>query len=82
MKCPVSFPQYFMHAVLERFAGKEVPAGGSFDGPTRGSLGEFIKDKLKLTLNPAVYLAALLIDEGCAETAGRGKIRFLSKGLS
>jgi excisionase family DNA binding protein len=80
MKYPVKFPADFNRTLLKHFAGKEVPVGGGFDGPTPGSLGEFIKDKLKLTLHPAVYLAALLIDEGHAELAGRGKIRFLARG--
>ena len=80
MKYPVKFPADFMHSLLKQFAGKVVDVGGSFDGPTPGSLGEFIKRKLNLTLQPAVYVAALLIDEGFAELAGRGKIRFVSNG--
>jgi len=46
--------------------------GGKFDDPGRGSLGEFIQQKLKTKMNPAVYLAALLIDEGYAAPARRG----------
>lgn len=77
MKYPIRFPAEFTRALLKQFAGKVVDVGGAFDGPTPGSLGAFIKDKLKLKLHPAVYLAALLIDEGLAESAGRGKIRFV-----
>lgn len=80
MKYPVTFPVDFNRAMLKHFAGKVVPVGGGFDGPTPGSVGEFIKDKLKLKLHPAVYMVALLIDEGYAELAGRGKIRFIAKG--
>ena len=80
MKYAVKFPAQFTEILLKHFAGKVISVGGSFDGPTAGSLGEFIKDKLKLTLHPAVYLAALLIDEGYAEPAGRGKILFIKKG--
>jgi excisionase family DNA binding protein len=79
MKYPVKFPAEFNRAMLKQFAGKTVDVGGAFDGPTPGSLGAFIKDKLKLTLHPAVYMAALLIDEGYAEAAGRGKIRFVPR---
>jgi len=43
--------------------------GGSLDVPVRGSLGEFIQQKIKTKMNPAVYVAVLLIDEGYAPTA-------------
>jgi excisionase family DNA binding protein len=79
MKYPVKFPADFNRAMLQFFGGKIVDVGGSFSGPTPGSLGEYIKQKLELTLLPAVYLAALLIDEGYAESAGRGKIRFVAE---
>jgi hypothetical protein len=39
-------------------------------------LGEFIQQKLKTKMNPAVYVAALLIDEEYAEASRRGYIRF------
>jgi hypothetical protein len=66
-----------MEEMLSHFSGQEVPIGGTFDAPTRGSLGEFIQRKLKIKMNPAVYLAGLLIDEGCAERTRRGYVRFL-----
>ena len=56
-----------------------VAVGGRFDAPGRGSLGEFIQQKLKTKMNPAVYIAALLIDEGYADPSRRGYIRLLSK---
>ena len=68
-----------MDAMPAHFREKEVPVGGRFDDPVRGSLGEFIQQKLKMKMNPAVYLGALLIEEGCAEPARRGHIRFRSK---
>ena len=46
------------------FRGKEVRVGGKFDDPGRDSLGEFIQRNLKTKMNPAVYVAALLIEEG------------------
>lgn len=53
--------------------------GGSFSGPPSGSLGEFIQQRLPTKMNPAVYVAALLIEEGYAEESRRGYIRFRSK---
>jgi excisionase family DNA binding protein len=79
MQYPIKFPKAFMDAMLERFRDAEVPIGGKFDDPGRGSLGEFIQQKLQTKMNPAVYLAALLIDEGYADPVRRGYIRFRSK---
>jgi excisionase family DNA binding protein len=79
MPYPIKFPKQFMDALLSHFQGQEAPVGGKFDDPVRGSLGEFIQDKLKIKMNPAVYLAALLIDEGYAESSRRGYIRFRPK---
>jgi len=71
MRYPIKFPQSFMKALLTHFKGGEVAVGGSFDGPSPGSLGEFIQQKLNTRMNPAVYVAALLIDEGYALASGR-----------
>jgi excisionase family DNA binding protein len=76
MRYPIKFPKSFMDALLAHFPEREVAVGGSFDGPLRGSLGEFIQQKLKTKMNPAVYLAALLIEEGYADASRRGHIRF------
>jgi len=80
MRYPIKFPKSFMDAMLEHFPRGEVAVGGSFDGPVRGSLGEFIQQKLKTKMNPAVYVAALLIDEGYADASHRGFIRLRPKG--
>jgi hypothetical protein len=76
MQSPIRFPKTVVSDMLETFAGKKVAIGGRFDGPEHGSLGEFIQTKLKIKMNPAVYMAALLIQERYAEDAGRGYIRF------
>jgi hypothetical protein len=78
MRYPIKFPKSFMDVLLAHFSEGEVAVGGSFD-QVRGSLGEFIQQKLKTTMNPAVYVAALLIDEGYADASRRGYIRFRSK---
>ena len=81
MRYPIKMPAEFMRALLSRFAGKEVPVGGKFDEPAPGSLGEFIQERLQIKMNPAVYLAALLIHDGYAVAARpRGYIRFLPQG--
>ena len=79
MRYPIKFPKSFMDAMLARFPEGEAAVGGSFDGPSRGSLGEFIQQKLKTKMNPAVYVAALLIEEGYADAPRRGYIQFRSK---
>jgi hypothetical protein len=68
-----------MNALLTHFSEREVAVGGSFDGPPPGSLGEFIQQKLQTKMNPAVYIAALLIEEGYADASRRGYIRFRGK---
>jgi len=80
MRYPIKFPKSFMDAMLAHFPEGEVPVGGSFDGPVNDSLGEFIQKRLKTKMNPAVYLAALLIEEGYADASRRGYVRFGSKG--
>jgi len=77
MRYAIKFPKHFMDAMLQHFRSGEIPVGGKFDDAGRGSLGEFIQQQLKIKMNPAVYLAALLIDEGYAESTRRGYIRFL-----
>jgi len=79
MRYPIKLPKSFMGALLSHFKG-EVAVGGRFDHPLRGSLGEFVQQKLRTKMNPAVYVAALLIDEGYAEASRRGYIRFRSGG--
>jgi len=79
MRYPIKFPKSFMDALLTHFPEGEVAVGGSFDAPSRGSLGEFIQQRLNTKMNPAVYIAALLIDEGYADPSRRGYIRFRSK---
>jgi excisionase family DNA binding protein len=77
MRYPIKFPKSFMEAMLAHFGEGEIAVGGSFDRPLPGSLGEFVQQRLKIKMNPAVYLAALLIDEGYAEASShRGYIRF------
>jgi excisionase family DNA binding protein len=77
---PIPFPAGFWNELLAKFAGSEVAVGGSFDGPTPGSLGEFIQKVINTKMNPAVYVAALLIAEGLAEESRRGYIRFRHSG--
>jgi hypothetical protein len=75
MQYPIKLPKLFMTELLAHFREGVVPVGGKFDDPARGSLGEFIQQKLGIKMNPAVYVSALLIDEGYAEPARRGYIR-------
>jgi excisionase family DNA binding protein len=75
MRYPIKFPRPFLAALLMQFNGKTVPVGGRFDGPPQGSLGEFIQQGLGTKMNPAVYLAAILIEEGYADAPKRGYIR-------
>lgn len=78
MSYPIKFPKQFMEAMLVHFREREIPVGGQFDHPGQGSLGEFIQNELKIKMNPAVYVAALLIEEGYADPVRRGYIRFRS----
>jgi excisionase family DNA binding protein len=79
MPYPIKLPKWFMDDLLANFSEREVAVGGSFDGPPRGSVGEFIQKKINTKMNPAVYLAALLIEEGYADASRRGYIRFHSR---
>ena len=45
--------------------------------PEEGSFGQWIQEKLPTKMNPACYVAGLLIEEGYAERARAGVIRFL-----
>ncbi len=79
MRYPIKLSKLFFEALLAQFREKEVAVGGSFDSPSRGSLGEFIQQRLKTKMNPAVFVRGLLIDEGYAEPTRRGYLRFHSK---
>jgi len=79
MRYPIRFPKSFTDALLAHFQEGEVAVGGSFSGPVRGSLGEFIQKELPTKMNPAVYVAALLIEEGFADDLRRGYIRLCGK---
>jgi excisionase family DNA binding protein len=76
MRYPIRFPKEFFDALLGRFRGREINVGLQFDRPAQGSLGEWIKKNLPTKMNPATYVAGLLIDEGYAVRSGRGTIRF------
>jgi excisionase family DNA binding protein len=76
MQYPIKFSKLFMDGLLTHFSNRDVSVGGSFDGPSRDSLGEYVQRKIKTKMNPAVYLAALLIEEGYADASRRGYIRF------
>ncbi len=79
MRYPITFPKSFMDRLLVRFTGNEVAVGGTFSGPDPDSLGEFIQEELPTKMNPAVYIAALLIEEGYADESRRGYIRVRSE---
>jgi len=80
MQYPIKFSEQFMDAMLDHFDHEEVAIGGQFDNPIVGSLGEFIQQKLKIKMNPAVYIAALLIEEGYADdSTRRGYIKFRAR---
>lgn len=66
---PHQIPKIVHGCAASAFLDGEVAVGGSLDVPVRGSLGEFIQQKIKTKMNPAVYVAVLLIDEGYAPTA-------------
>jgi len=71
MPYPIKFSKSFMEAMLAHFRPGDVAVGGSFDGPSPGSLGEFIQQKLQTKMNPAVYIAALLLEEEYADQSHR-----------
>ena len=77
---PLKFSQRFFADLLREFGGREVKVGLSFDRPEPGSLGEWVKKKLNTRMNPTVYLAGLLIEEGYAERSARGVISFSKAG--
>jgi len=79
MRYPIRFPKDFFDSLLRRFRAQEVNVGLQFDRPGKDSLGEWIKKNLPTKMNPATYVAGLLIDEGYAERAGRGVIQFYDR---
>lgn len=79
MRYPISFSKSKFNELLAhgRSCG-EMRLGASFGGPESGSLGEWIQANLPTKLNPASYVGGLLIEEGYAERARAGVIRFFS----
>ena len=82
MLYPIRFPASLLGELAKRFGGSEFPVGGTFDAPTKGSLGEFIQQRLEIKMNPAVYLAALLIDEDLAVETRRGYLKLTASGAA
>lgn len=78
MQSPIRFSRQFFVDLFARYGGHEIPVGGQFDAPGIGSLGAFVQNKIGTKMNPAVYLAALLIDLGRAHTTKRGYIQLSS----
>jgi hypothetical protein len=78
MRYPIHFPRDKFAALLAVGRSREeMKVGLSFGGPEGGSLGEWIQVNLPTKMNPACYVAGLLIEEGYAERARPGVIRFL-----
>jgi hypothetical protein len=76
---PIRITGEFFARLLKHFASSEVAVGANFSDPASNSLGDFIRKNLPTRMNPAVYVAGLLIDEGYAEHVGRGRIRFFAE---
>ena len=77
MRYPIRFSKEKFDALLKwGQSRREIRAGASFSGPEEGSLGQWIQKNLPTKLNPSCYVAGLLIDEGYAERARAGVIRF------
>jgi len=72
----LTFDRPFFERLLKAFRGREVRIGSKFDDPGPGSLGEWIQKDRGVKMNPAVYVAGLLVRLGYAEYVRRGSIRF------
>lgn len=80
MRYPIIFPKDKFEAILAYGRSRgEMRVGLSFSGPEAGSLGQWIQENLPTKLNPACYVAGLLIEEGYAERVRAGVIRFFPK---
>lgn len=72
----LAFDRQFFERLLREFRGREVRIGSKFDDPGPGSLGEWIQKDRGVKMNPAVYVAGLLVRLGYAEYSRRGYVRF------
>lgn len=72
---PLTFDRAFFERLLAELGGRgEIRIGSKFDDPGPGSLGAWIQQDQGIAMNPAVYIAGLLVDEGYADCPRRGKI--------
>ncbi len=79
MRYPLRLTRDFFADLLHHFRGQTVPVGSVFSGPTPGSLGHWVQEKLETKMNPTYAIAALLVAEGYAEWSKPGYIRFLHR---
>jgi excisionase family DNA binding protein len=80
MRYPINFSKEKFTALLSWGRSKgEVRLGASFSGPDDGSLGQWIQQTLPTKMNPASYVAGLLIEEGYAEKVRPAVIRFFTR---
>lgn len=75
-----TFDRELFSRLVKRFHGKTVEIGSSFSDPKRDSVGEWLVKECRVKGgNPAVYLTAILVDEGYAEKVKRGWVRFFDE---
>ena len=79
---PVKCSKEFFEAMLKKHRGQTLRVGLNFSDPGEGSLGAYVQQELNTRMNPTVYIAGLLVDEGYAERSERGYIRFFSRRQS
>jgi len=82
-KRPTCVCAQFLAAILDRFGGRVIPGGFSMTAPTPGGLGEWVQENspglntVQLTPRHASFIAAILVDEGCATSSLKGNAVYL-----
>jgi hypothetical protein len=73
----VRIPGKLFKDILEKFDGKTIPGGFCMTSPTRGGLGEWVKQNSSLSPKHCSHIAAILVHEGLIRSRLQGKSVFL-----
>ncbi|MCX5889053.1 MAG: hypothetical protein NTY36_06325 [Deltaproteobacteria bacterium] len=76
-KVRVFIPPKLFKTILEEFKGQTIPGGFCMTSPTRGGLGEWVKENSNFFPRHASHIAAILVHEGFIESSLKGNAVYL-----
>jgi hypothetical protein len=76
-KVDVRISSNLFKAILKNFHGQTIPGGFCMTSPTRGGLGEWVKQNSSLSPKHCSHIAAILVHEGLIRSSLQGNAVYL-----